>query len=114
MISKSKPFENNGYQQQLQDGIVQSVAHEFEQIAYHIRNGGFINPDVEPWLSNRRFLEKFGCSSTVCANAWLLIVDGQHNMTLLATKDKLLWSLNLLKIYNTEGNLPGDGSGGCD
>lgn len=56
----------------------------------------------------------FGCSSIVCANAWLLIVDGWDDMPPIATKDKFLWALNLLKVYDTEGNSSGNVGEGCD
>lgn len=56
----------------------------------------------------RDFVIKFGCSLTVCINTWLLTVNGEHNMILLAMKDKFFYSLSLLKIYNTESNLSGD------
>ena len=56
----------------------------------------------------------FGCSSTVCANAWLLIMDGWNDKPTGATKDRFLWALNLLKSYDTEGNLSGNAGEGCD
>ena len=34
-----------------------------------------MNPFMAPRLHDRRFHEMFGCSSIVCANAWLLIIE---------------------------------------
>ena len=56
----------------------------------------------------------FGCSYTICANAWLLMIDGWDDKLLLATKDKFLWALNLLKAYDTEGNSSANIGQGCD
>ena len=57
----------------------------------------------------------FGCSSIVCANAWMLILDGfDHDMPSGATKVRFLWALNLLKAYDTEGNSSGNVGEGCD
>ena len=60
------------------EGIVNAVVSQFERIAFCIRRG--------------------------CANAWLLMIDGWDDKLLLATKDKFLWALNLLKAYDTKGN----------
>lgn len=38
----------------------------------------------------------FGCSSTICAKAWLLMIDGWDDKMLLATTYKFLWALHLL------------------
>ena len=57
----------------------------------------------------------FGCSSIVCANAWMLILEGfNHDMPSSATKVGFLWALNLLKAYDTEGNASGNVGEGCD
>ena len=40
-----------------------------------IRRGGIVNAFMAPRLHDRRFREMFGCSSIVCANAWLLIIE---------------------------------------
>ena len=95
-------------------GIVATVVRQFEQIGYRIRDGGYIYDETAPRLGNRRFREMFGCSSTVCANAWLLIMDGWNDKPTGATKDRFLWALNLLKSYDTEGNLSGNAGKGCD
>ena len=56
----------------------------------------------------------FGCSSTVCANALLLIMDGWNDKPSGATKDRFLWALSLLKSYDIEGNLSCNAGEGCD
>ena len=56
----------------------------------------------------------FGFLSTVCANAWLLILDSWNDKPLAATKDRFLWALSLLKSYDTEGNLSCNAGEGCD
>ena len=83
-------------------------------MGYRIRDGGYICPETSPRLSDRRFREMFGCSSTVCANAWLLIMDGWNDKPSAATKDRFLWALSLLKSYDTEGNLSCNAGEGCD
>ena len=99
---------------QFRPGIVATVVRQFEQIGYQIRDGGYICPETSPRLSDRRFREMFGCSSTVCANAWLLIMDGWNDKPSAATKDRFLWALSLLKSYDTEGNLSCNAGEGCD
>ena len=87
------------------DATVAMVAEAFEKLGYRIRRGGIMNNSTAPKLPDRRFREMFGCSSIVCANAWLLILDGfDHDMPSGATKVRFLWALNLLKAYDTEGN----------
>ena len=58
------------------EGIVNAVVSQFERIAFCIRRG--------------------------CANAWLLMIDRWNDKVSLATKDKFLWALNLLKAYDTK------------
>ena len=68
-----------------------------------------------PRLHDRKFREMFGCSSIVCANAWLLIIEVfDEDMPSGATKVRFLWALNLLKAYDTEGNLSGNVGERCD
>ena len=97
------------------DATVAMVAEAFEKLGYRIRRGGIVNHFTAPKLHDRRFREMFGCSSIVCANAWLLILDGfDHDMPSGATKVRFLWALNLLKAYDTEGNSSGNVGEGCD
>jgi len=98
-------------------GIVATAVRQFEQIGYRIRHGGVPNSisDISyPRLGDRRFRQKFGCSSTVCANGWLLIMDGWRNKPRGVTKERWLWALHLLKSYDTEGNLSARVGEGCD
>ena len=84
------------------EGIVNDAVNQFKRIAFCIQGGGFYDPFNAPRLSNRRFRELFSCSSTICANAWLLMIDRWNDKLSLATKDKFLWALNLLKAYDTK------------
>ena len=94
---------------------VARVAEDFEKLGFRIRRGGIVSHFMAPRLLDRRFREMFGCSSIVCANAWMLILDGfNHDMPSSATKVRFLWALNLLKAYDTEGNASGNVGEGCD
>ena len=91
------------------------VAEDFEKLGFKIRRDGIVSHFMAPRLHDRRFREMFGCSSIVCANAWMLILDGfNHDMPSSATKVRFLWALNLLKAYDTEGNSSGNVGEGCD
>ena len=91
------------------------VAEDFDKLGFKIRRGGIVSHFTAPRLHDRRFREMFGCSSIVCANAWLLIIEVfDEDMPSGATKVRFLWALNLLKAYDTEGNLSGNVGEGCD
>ena len=62
------------------------VAAEVEKLGYRIQNGGIVNNFMAPKLHDRRFHEMFGCSSIVCVNVWMLILEGfNQDMPLYAT-----------------------------
>ena len=42
------------------------------------------------------------------------MIDGWNDKQSLATKDKFLWALNLLKAYDTEGNSSANVEEVCD
>ena len=97
------------------EATVARVAEDFEKLGFRIRRDGIVSHFMAPRLHDRRFREMFGCSSIVCANAWMLILDGfDHDMPSSATKVKFLWALNLLKAYDTKGNASGNVGEGCD
>lgn len=80
-----------------------------------MRAGGFIMDGyTSPRLNDRRFSGKIGCYSTVCANTWLLLMDGWDDRPRNATKEKFLWGLHLLKSYDTESNLSDSVGEGCN
>ena len=97
--------------------LITGISYEFEQLSYQMRRGNIgirieNNPDY-PQLNERRFKAMFGCTSTVCANAWLIVVDGWRDRPTGATKVQFLWALHLLKSYDTEINLASN-VGGVD
>ena len=99
------------------DRRIAAIAFEFEQLAYQMRRGNLViridnDPDY-PRLNERRYRSMFGCTSTICANAWLITVDGWCNRPTAATKERFLWGLHLLKSYDTEINLASN-VGGVD
>ena len=56
-------------------------------------------------MNERRFKAMFGCTSIVCAYAWLIVVDRCRDRSTGATKVQFLWALHLLKSYDIEINL---------
>ena len=91
------------------------MAEDFEKLGFRIRRGGIVSHVMAPRLHDRRFREMFGCSSIVCANAWMLILEGfNHDMPSSATKVRFLRALNLLKAYDTKGNASTNVGEGCD
>ena len=79
---------------------------EFEQLGFIFKRSK--SPCLHyntPKLNDRRFRAAFGCCSRVCSLAWLLVVDGWRNRPKEATKMRFLWSLSLLKSYDTESNM---------
>ena len=86
---------------------IAATAYDFEQIAFRMRRGNRSLPlgMDSPRLNEYRFRAMFGVSSTICANAWLITVNGWRNRPSAATKERFLWALHLLKSYDTEPNL---------
>ena len=71
--------------------LITGISYEFEQLSYQMRRGNIgirieNNPDY-PQLNERRFKAMFGCTSTVYANAWLIVVDGWRDRPTGATKN---------------------------
>ena len=94
--------------------ILNRIARNFEAYGHQLkRERTFEGIDEHsPLLNDRRFRSGFGCSSIVCAKAWLLLVHDWEDRPRGLTKIRFLWALSLLKSYNTENNMSGDC--GCD
>ena len=61
------------------DATVARVAEDFEKLGFRIRRGGIVSHFMAPRLHDRRFREMFGCSSIVCANAWMYAISRNKN-----------------------------------
>ena len=97
------------------DRRIAAVAFEFEQLAFQMRRGNQVLPLEydSPRLNEFRFKAMFGVTSTICANGWLITVDGWRDRPAVATKERFLWGLHLLQSYDTEPNLASN-VGGVD
>ena len=97
------------------DRCIAAVAFECEQLAFQMRQGNQVLPieHDSPGLNEFRFKAMFGITTTICANWWLITVNGWRNRPAAATKEKFLLGLHLLQSYDTEPNLASN-VGGVD
>ena len=77
---------------------IQALEGEFTRIAFQLFRDGRLSSD--PFICDRRIRGWCGCSPTVIAKLWNLLERG--NLHELASKDRLLWGLHLLKGYTDE------------
>jgi hypothetical protein len=94
---------------QLEDTEIAALAAEFEGIGSQLmQDSDRGNRRGSAATADRRFRAWFGCSTTVCAKTWVLIVemrDGDGGMGPGATNESFLWGLMILKQYDTEENM---------
>ena len=74
----------------VQQTNVVMVAAEVEKLGYMIPNGGIVNHLMAPKLHDRRFHEMFGCSSFICAIAWMLILEGFNSYCAIVGNKSLI------------------------
>ena len=78
---------------------VTAFAEQFEHHAFRLFKQGVVPESAD--VANRQYRRWFGCSSSVSAMLWILLLqDGcllEH-----ATMERMLWALLLLKSYGTE------------
>ena len=103
------------HRRRFNDRRIAAVAFEFEQLAFRMRRGNqFLPLEYDsPRLNEFRFKAMFGVTSTICANGWLITVDGWRDRPAVATKERFLWGLHLLQSYDTKPNLASN-VGGVD
>ena len=80
---------------------IRPLVLEFERLCFVVfRHGKFTQSRV---VRDRRIRAWTGCSSTTIAKVWFLL--NQHGrLPILATEERLLWGLHLLKRYDTDEN----------
>jgi hypothetical protein len=103
--------------QQLEDAGIAALAAEFEGIGSQLMRGSDLgNKRGSAGTADRRFRAWFGCSTTVCAMTWDLIVEmraGDGGMGPGATKERFLLALMILKHFDIEENMAA-AAGGVD
>jgi hypothetical protein len=77
---------------------IDTLEAEFTALAFHLFRDGERSQSY--WVCDRRVRAWCGCSAVVIAKTWdLLERTGLHE---LASKERLLWALHLLRSYSIE------------
>ena len=78
------------------------LEHQFEVLAFFLFRDG-ARPPKSINKRNRRIISWIGATPEMLARLWILLERGFGGvMPRGATKERLLWSLHLLKCYNTD------------
>ena len=78
---------------------IKTLERQFTRIAFDLFRGGRLTGSKV--VRDRRIRAWTGCSLRVIAKVWYLLERGR-DLPELATKERLLWALYLMKSYPTE------------